>query len=105
MGQIILSRMRQGCSPLRADLYHNIHVLPDPHCSCGALEEMVNHYLLECPKYKSHRDIMFNTLRGITEIKVETLIYGNDNLTKELNSRVQEAVISFILHSSRFHPP
>ena len=105
MSQIILSRMRQGCSPLRADLFYNIHVLPDPFCTCGTSEETVSHYLLKCPNHNAHRTIMLNTLIGIQDISAQTLTHGATNESKESNRRILEAVHSFIIHTSRFHPP
>ena len=38
------ARLRIGCSKLNSHLYHNLHVIPSPNCSCGYHNEDPTHF-------------------------------------------------------------
>ena len=45
------ARIRIGCSQLRSQLYHNLHVVDSPACPCGDMNESPTHYFFHCPLF------------------------------------------------------
>ena len=64
-GHIHLSRTRMGLSALNFQRYHK-NLIDDPTCpSCNLRSEKICHFLLECPSYTAHREILYEALRLI----------------------------------------
>ena len=51
---VIQSKMRMNCSPLKEHLAHNLHVIENSTCDCGLSVENNSHFLLECRLYTQH---------------------------------------------------
>ena len=79
-----------------------MNVVETPRCSCGYQDETPLHYFLYCPNYTEIRGILINEINQITDVNIENLLYGNENLTLEMNKRIFDSVHSFIVNSNRF---
>ena len=95
------SRIRIGCSKLKFDLCYNLHVVDDPICACGHVED-ANHFFLTCPNYVNIRLDLFNVVSIFTEVKLTTLLEGDPILTEEQNKIIFDAVQTYIIASERF---
>ena len=62
------------------------------------------HYLLTCPRYTHMRDEMVTSISQITNLTITTdvLLFGNDEVSDEVNTTIFEAVQKFIKTSKRF---
>ena len=60
------------------------------------------HYFLRCHKHTIQRLVLFNSLRIFLPLRLETLLYGNPNLTDAENKTIFESVYIFIKNSNRF---
>ena len=96
------SRMRIGCSKLNSDLCYNLHVINNPTCQCGALSENTHHCFFECPNYQTQRDPLFQSLSDLNDIELNTLLFGNAELSLVQNQTIFEAVHKFIKTTKRF---
>ena len=96
------SRLRLGCSVLRAHLFENLHVIDNGECRCGEALEDTSHFLLNCPNYIVQRNVMINIVARISEVSTEILLNGNPLLSIEDNKVIFGAVHQFIVDSSRF---
>ena len=99
-GQIILSRMRMQCSPLKNDLYH-MHIIDDCSCSCGYHTEDSSHYLFDCPHYDHLRHLFQGIDPGIDH-DVVTFLYGSRNVESTSNAKLFAIITKFISKSGRF---
>ena len=97
------ARMRTGCSLLRKDLFYNLHLIEDPHCSCGADLENAKHYFMHCPNYDDIRTSLRQEITECVPFTVKNLLFGNKNFSYEINTLVFKAVHKFIVASKRFH--
>ena len=97
---VIHSKMRMSCSPLKEHLAHNLHVIET--CDCGLLVENNSHFLLECRLYIQHKQSMLNKLQVLPTITTDFLLYGDYYLTFEQNKVVFEAVQEFLKESGQF---
>ena len=57
------TRIRIGCSKLKAHLHFNLHVQDDPSCRCVFRIEDPYHFLLICPLYAQIRVVMLGSVR------------------------------------------
>ena len=96
------ARMRIGCSKLNSDLFYNLHVINNPTCQCGALAENPYHYFFECANYQDQRDSLFQSISDINDIQLNTLLFGNPELSLVQNQTIFEAVHKFINSTKRF---
>jgi hypothetical protein len=98
------SRLRIGCSNLNAHLCFNLHVVPSPQCPCGYEVEDTAHYFFHCPQFTDQRHAMMQSLRRIDniDININTLLWGDSELTKKSNEEVFDSVQTFIVATSRF---
>ena len=101
--QIHHSRMRIGCSKLKADLCYNLHVIDEPTCPCGAEIEDSYHYFFMCPDYNDLRLKLFNQIAPYCAASINTLLYGHPNLNLNVNSCIFDAVHEYILETKRFN--
>jgi hypothetical protein len=98
---IIHSRIRMGCSSLKAHLY-DMHIINEPTCRCGANREDASHYLFECPLFFNLRNDLHETIVERSSFNLKTLFYGDDNLKYDQNCMIFQAVHEYIKRSNRF---
>ncbi len=96
------TRLRLGCSKLKAHLHFNLHVEDNPLCICRHNNETSFHYFFECPLYCRQRVVLFNEVRIITEPSLNLLLYGDESLTLEDNTLVILAVQTYLNDTGRF---
>lgn len=109
LGNKLLTRLRVGLSHLRAHKYaHNFLDTPNPNCVCELLEiETVEHFLLFCPNYKTHRKQLFTSLsQHISLVSLvnakytcDILLYGDSKYNWLINKEIIKATMQFILTS------
>ena len=97
---VLHTRLRHRCSSLNPDLAR-INLVNSPKCACGSAYEDAIHYLLECCLYQNERRIIFRNLND-TDLNIETLLFGNDDYSDQINSEIFEKVRIFIRQSKRF---
>ena len=100
IAQILHTRLRTGCSVLKYDLYRK-NIVDSPVCTCGLIED-AEHFLLLCPVFATHRNIMFQKLQHFNDISKDLLLNGNDDLLYEDNEYVFSVVQDFIIATKRF---
>ena len=98
--QIIHTRMRMGCSPLKHDLYM-MYIVQDNACSCGHLIENCHHFFFECPLYNHIRDV-FNAIDASIDHSVTNFLFGSKKATVAQNKVLFSVVTEFIRESKRF---
>ena len=98
--QVLHARLRNDCSSLNQHLFSR-SIIDSPLCRCG-ISETTNHYLMICPLFSTQRRVLFDTLSPITNCRLKTLLYGDDNLSMELNETIFLAVHAFISSTKRF---
>ena len=100
----IHARMRIENSPLRSDLFNQLHVIDSPLCQCGSGEEEdAKHFFFDCSNYDLLRQTLVNDLLPFSIEDVNHLLYGipdSDHLT---NINVFTAVHKYIRDSKRFY--
>ena len=69
--------------------------MPSPNCVCSAVENN-NHYLLRCPRYDYIRNEMINVVMRHTDVTADTLLYGNINLSVNVNQEFLKLCISIL---------
>jgi hypothetical protein len=101
------AKLRIGCSFLNYDLYTNLHVIPNPNCSCPMeVPETAHHYLLICPLYQIPRISLYGKLLNIPNlptINENLLLYGDIRLDDQTNLTIFKYVHHFIKQSNRFN--
>ena len=98
--QVLHARLRTECSSLNHHLFSR-SIVDSPLCRCG-IPETTNHYLMICPLFTAQRQVLFNTISPITNCRLKTLLFGDDNLSMELNKIIFLAVHVFISSTKRF---
>ena len=94
--------MRLGCSKLNYDLCFNLHVSNNPACICQAKFETAKHYLIECPLYTRQRITLRATVEQHGIFNIQTLLFGDKNLSVEENLAIFGAVHAYIVDTKRF---
>ena len=97
---ILHTRLRHQCSSPNADL-SRIHIINNYKCNCGASFEDAIYYFLECPLYLSERRTLLSNCDNIN-INIETLLFGNDDYSYDVNSNIFRKVRTVINQSKRF---
>ena len=100
--QLLLARIRMGCSALNGHLFHFLKVLDRPDCECGFHIESPHHYFLSCPLYAAHRPLLINEVNMITRINVNILMFGDKKCSLEDNKLIFDAVFTYIMNTKRF---
>ena len=98
---ILNTKLRHKCSLLKVGL-HRVSLANDPACACGWIIEDSMHYILECPFYIVAREQLKATLSFLEEIKIETLLFGDDALSEEFNNKIFQSVQLYIKQTRRF---
>ena len=96
------SRMRLGCSLLKAHLFNNLHVIDNEACACGHISESVSHFLLSCPLFVLQRAAMIRSVSRVSACTVDILLNGNSTLSLEENKIIFDAVHNYIIQTERF---
>jgi len=71
-------------------------------CSCGALQENVKHYFMECPNFAVQRTELFNSVSTLTPININNFVFGNQNISLDDNIAIFNYVHKYILDTQRF---
>ena len=78
-------------------------------CMCGQGEEDTSHYLLLCPFYSTHREVLANSINDILQPYgliindyVQLYLYGHPQLDIHENRSITMATITFIKKTKRF---
>ena len=98
---IILAQLRMNCSNLNAHLY-SLHVIDSPASGCSYRVEDTAHFVLDCPLHYAQRLSLKNTVTRYSQFRLETLLYGDDNLDYESNVEIILTVQEFIKDSEKF---
>ena len=98
---ILHSRLRHRCSILSYDLFR-CNLTESPSCTCGSPCENSYHFFFECPNYNCARAELLNSLRPITEINLDVILFGNPSTSLAINKLILQAVQRFIRCSNRF---
>ena len=107
--EVKLNRIRSDLA-LRSDYYrHNFIEFPDPSCQCGHKNQTKTHFLLDCPLTSIARDNFLESLQSIPDFnyrnfftskrksdKVDLILFGNQELSKPLNTMITELSAIFI---------
>ena len=100
IGQIHHARLRTNCSSLNYHLFSK-NIVDDPLCLCGAIEDS-KHFLLTCDRYRDLRQVLLDNILPFCEPTLDTLLYGNSELSGTENKLIFFAVQEFIIKSNRF---
>ena len=101
--QIVLSRIRMGCSALNGHLHHFLKVLDKPDCMCGFQSESPSHYFFHCHMYAAQRQTLINVIGNITELNINVVLFGDKSCSKLENESIITAVYNYVLCSKRFN--
>jgi hypothetical protein len=74
----------------------------DVNCICGCAFEDAIHFILECCLYNEAREKMKLRLVFLHELKIETLLFGDDTLTEMQNLQIFKSVQLYIKRTKRF---
>lgn len=99
--QIYHARIRNRCSNLNSDLYHN-HLKNNPACDCGNEYEDAEHFFFQCPLFANQRHVLFINTRRFHPLSTGKLIYGNETLSDDDNACLFKEVQIFIKQTHRF---
>ena len=98
---IIHAQLRMKCSNLNSHLY-GLHVIDSPVCVCSYNVEDTAHFFLDCPLYYTQRLKLRDIVARLTEFKLETLLFGDENIDYVNNVSIVQAVHKFIEDTDRF---
>ena len=84
-----------NCSNLNAHL-HSFHVVDSQACVCSHRIEYTAHFFVDCPLYYVQRLALHNTVSRFSHFKLETLLYGDDNLDYKTNFAIVLAEHEYI---------
>ena len=98
MPQLLLSRLRLGCSSLKSDLFRK-GIIDSPYCICSNVIETANHYFFHCEKYT---DLRRQYISNLTGVNTEILLHGDPSRSHHQNIEIADSVHHFILLSKRF---
>ena len=94
------AQLRMQCSKLNSHLF-SLHVLDNPSCPCGAPDEDSFHFFYNCPLYIPQRQILMNEIANFHITDWNMLLFGNENLNFEDNTRLFQAVHKYIENTNR----
>ena len=96
------SRMRIGCSKLKAHLFFNLHVESSPLCACGPVNEDPAHFFFDCPLFRLQRIALLTNLAEYQPFDSQLLLSGDLNLSLEINMKIALEVQTFLKSTKRF---
>ena len=102
-------QLRVGLSSLKAHKKaHKFSDTPVDTCLCSTGIETTEHFLLNCPFFKAHRDKLFSIVDPLiskvhpTSSKViNILLYGRKDLNLEDNRTILKSTMNYILNTGR----
>ena len=109
-----LTRLRLGLSHLREHkFHHNFNDTLNPLCPCNLEVESVSHFFLRCHFFDAERLVLMNgifnldpNIHHLDDISFSNLLlYGNTKYSNEINKKILEISINYILVSKRFEEP
>ena len=71
-------------------------------CQCGHYDESTEHFWLNCPIFAAHRQYMLDRIRNITNVSLDILLYGDENLNYDANVQIFSSVHDFLISTRRF---
>jgi hypothetical protein len=80
-------------------------LIPNALCSCGKSDETAKHVLLHCKNYIVQRNIFLIGIRELNNdlpIDERTLLFGNEILNEDKNTKMFLQVQKFIQDTGRF---
>ena len=103
-------QLRIGLSKLRSHKKrHNFVDTPTDMCLCKQGKEDTSHFLLLCPFYSTHRDVLARSVNDILQPYdliindyVQLYLYGHSQLSTQENRSIIKATIAFIDKTKRF---
>ena len=98
--QALHTRLRTQCSTLNHDLFKK-NISDTPLCRCGSIEN-THHFFFKCPFYNIVRNDLLHKVSTLLEVPLKLLLYGNPNLSNDLNTRIFESVHKYILKTKCF---
>jgi hypothetical protein len=98
--QILHTRLRTKCSALNHHLFQK-NIVASPLCSCGAIET-TQHFFFHCPLYTIIRETLLRSITPLGSLTLTTLLKGDATKGLTINSKIFEAVQTFIISSKRF---
>ena len=98
--QVLHTRLRTECSALNQDLFSK-GVVDSPLCRCGLIEN-AHHFFFACPHYQTIRIDLFNSVSHLCSLSLKNLLYGDESLSTDTNSKIFLEVQKFIIKSKRF---
>ena len=102
---VLHARLRNKCSSLNSDLFKS-KLVPSASCSCGYKNECSEHFLLYCNKFNLLRNNMIIELNmldmGGLPVNTDILLFGNDDLSVEINTFIFSCVQKYIKDTRRF---
>jgi hypothetical protein len=96
------TRLRLNCSLLNHDLCTKMFVVPSPACECGDAIEDAHHFFFVCPQYAVIRPKLINSLAGLANINIRSVLFGKKDAIGDVNSRIFSLARDFIRDSGRF---
>ena len=106
-----LAQLRVGLSDLR-DHRHNHHFVncPTAVCACSQGSETTKHFLLECNRFVTQRNVLMASLSrispnidlSISPLLSDLLLYGSKDYSFYANTDILNATIAYIKSSKRF---
>ena len=80
------------------------NIVDDPLCPCGATEDLIEQFLhtCTCDRYRDLRQVLLDNILPFCELTLDTLLYGNSELSGAENKLIFFAVQEFIIKSNRF---
>jgi len=105
-----LFQLRVGLSTLRHHKKrHNFVDTPSDLCLCKNSVEDTSHYLLTCPFYASHREVLFSSVENVIRNKklnktlnsADLFLYGDPSLSSSDNLTIICATLDYIDKTNR----
>ena len=92
---------RMNCSSLRAHLCFHLHVIDNPACVCGEVNEDPTLVFFHGQQYVEQRREMLHNM-SVSETTVHDIIFGNDTLSTEENKINMDVIFKFVHETARF---
>ena len=99
--QIMLARMKLGCSGLNEHLFLN-HIEESRACDCGDRTESAEHFILKCSRFDRIRNEMLLEIPSGFKLTESILLNGDDDETETDNEKLFTATTKFVTKSKRF---
>ena len=100
IGQILHSRIRTNCSSLNLDLFLK-NITESPLCRCGSIQN-AQHFFFHCRYYEVQRRELMIAISPYLNRSLKLLLYGDSNLSPEVNSTIFLKVHKYIIDTHRF---